>query len=177
MKKKTQKGFTLLELIVTLAIAGILLGFGVPGMRTLMLNNLLTTQANDLIADLNYARLEAIKLNRNVTITATDASDNTDDFGSGWTIWTDTDSNTIMDANERLRLASSLSGSSTLDAKECASNSISTFVYQPNGSVIINTANCPRVTIDLCDDRTAETGRQISIALSGRINTVTRACP
>ncbi|UCH54408.1 MAG: GspH/FimT family pseudopilin, partial [Pseudomonadota bacterium] len=61
-------GFTLIELIVTIAIVGILLAWAIPNFRTLIMNQRLATSANDFIADTSFARSEAVKRGGNVGI-------------------------------------------------------------------------------------------------------------
>jgi len=61
-------GFTLIELVITLTIIGILAAFVIPGMRTFVQSNRLVAQTNDLIADLSYARSEAIKRSKTVVV-------------------------------------------------------------------------------------------------------------
>lgn len=56
-----QAGFTLVELMVTVAIAAILLGVGVPSFRTLIENNRIAAASNDVVTALQYARSEAVK--------------------------------------------------------------------------------------------------------------------
>lgn len=56
-------GFTLLELMVTLAVLGIFLGIAVPSFQSSLTNSRLTTAANDLVGALQAARSEAIKRN------------------------------------------------------------------------------------------------------------------
>ena len=62
------KGFTLIELVVTLTVAGILMAIAAPSMFSFLASNRLTAQTNDLIADLSFARSEAIKRNGTVVI-------------------------------------------------------------------------------------------------------------
>lgn len=57
------RGFTLVELVITIAIAAILLMIGIPSFRRLMLTNHLNTAANAINNSINLARLDAIKLN------------------------------------------------------------------------------------------------------------------
>jgi type IV fimbrial biogenesis protein FimT len=57
------RGFTLIELMVTIAVAAILIAIAVPSFKTLTVSNALTTTANDMVGALNLARMEAIKLN------------------------------------------------------------------------------------------------------------------
>ncbi len=62
------RGFTLVELMITLTIAGILLMIGVPAMDRLIRSNRLTTEANQFISALHGARAEAARLRGPVTL-------------------------------------------------------------------------------------------------------------
>jgi len=59
---RDQAGMTLVELLVTMTISAILLAIGVPSMRAFVINNEMATSANQLIAALNLARGEAVRL-------------------------------------------------------------------------------------------------------------------
>ena len=65
---KRQTGFTLLELLIVIAIAGVLVAVGVPGLRTMVENNRLTSQINQFSSSLALARSEAVKVNDHVAI-------------------------------------------------------------------------------------------------------------
>lgn len=62
------RGFTLIELMITLVVAGILLGLAVPSFRDFVQRNRLITDVNRWVGDLNYARSEALKRNQLVSI-------------------------------------------------------------------------------------------------------------
>ena len=62
------KGFTLIELIITLTVAGILMAIAGPSMWSFLANSRITGQTNDLISDITFARSEAIKRNGTVVI-------------------------------------------------------------------------------------------------------------
>ena len=66
----TARGFTLIELMVTLVIAASLITLAVPGMRTTLKNGELASTANDMIRSLQLARAEAVKRQRAVVFCA-----------------------------------------------------------------------------------------------------------
>lgn len=66
IKKDTANGFTLIELMVTVAVLAIVIAVAIPSFTTLVNNNRLTAQANELLAGLILARTEAIKQNQSM---------------------------------------------------------------------------------------------------------------
>ncbi len=62
------EGFTLIELMVTLAVAAIMLTIAVPSFQEFIGSNRLTSEANGFLTSLNLARSEAIKGNVRVTL-------------------------------------------------------------------------------------------------------------
>lgn len=58
---QNSKGFTLIELMITIAVLGIMLAFAVPSFVNLIENSRVTTQANTLLGAVNLARSEAVK--------------------------------------------------------------------------------------------------------------------
>ncbi len=62
------RGFTLLELMMVLAIAAILVGWGFPSLIQSIKNNAVASQSMSLMAMLNFTKSEAIRRNTDVTI-------------------------------------------------------------------------------------------------------------
>src|SRR5262245_7042692 len=103
MGDRRQRGFTLWELLVTLAVAGVLLGIGIPNFREFQRNGTMTAAANDLLTGTLLARSEALKLQGAPPVvvclvkmpleaTPTCDLDATDTTDRGFIVWVDTDS-------------------------------------------------------------------------------------
>jgi prepilin-type N-terminal cleavage/methylation domain-containing protein len=75
------RGFTLIELIITLLIGSLLLAWGVPNYRDFKLRRMIADNANSLTYSLNLARAEAIRLGTNVELIP-----NNNKWHRGWTI-------------------------------------------------------------------------------------------
>lgn len=65
---KFTQGFTVIELMITLTVAGILATFAAPNYREFIQTNRMTTQVNLLVAALKTARSEAIKRGKMITV-------------------------------------------------------------------------------------------------------------
>lgn len=96
MKKISENniGFTLIELMVTVAIAGVVLGIGIPSFNEAIRNSRLTTSANELITALNLAKSEAIKRGEHVVVRKTGAQ-----WENGWQVFVDIDRSTAAKEN------------------------------------------------------------------------------
>lgn len=78
-EKRHECGFTLVELMITLAVAVVLIMIAVPSFRNITLSNKLTTTANDIVGAIHAARMEAIKLNAGTQLCSNSAASNTSD--------------------------------------------------------------------------------------------------
>lgn len=96
---KQERGFTLIELLVTVTILAILAALAAPSFVRLIADNNLSTQVNSLLADLRFARGEAIKRGINISLCPSSTSLNAaatcngSDWRAGWIAFVDTDAN------------------------------------------------------------------------------------
>ncbi|HEX2530903.1 MAG TPA: GspH/FimT family pseudopilin [Burkholderiaceae bacterium] len=91
-------GFSMIELMVVLAIAVILLGIGVPSFRQLIQSQRVTTVTNDFFAAILLARSEAIQRGTRVDLVPADSID----WSSGWIVFIDRNGNLKPDAGEHI---------------------------------------------------------------------------
>lgn len=80
----SHNGFSLIELMVVIAIIAIIAGIGVPSFRTLTLDSRLNSTANQLLGALRLARSEAITLRSNITVCAANTSNSACASGTDW---------------------------------------------------------------------------------------------
>ena len=65
---RTMSGFTLLELMIVVAVLIIVMTVAVPNLREMIKNNRVTSQGNELVAIINFARNEALRRNDDVRV-------------------------------------------------------------------------------------------------------------
>lgn len=110
MNPRSQTGFTLLELLVTLTVAGVILGFGVPSLMDFQRNNAIASASNDFVTSVLAARSEAVKRQAPVSLCATDdplASPPTcaptgAGTNGGFVVWVDENGDVVVDADEQV---------------------------------------------------------------------------
>lgn len=93
MKRGRGKGFTLIELMVTIAVLGILLAVAVPSFVSMVANNRSVAASNELMTALNMARAEAVRRGSRISIcpssNGTACSGSGGAWASGWIVFTD----------------------------------------------------------------------------------------
>jgi len=167
MNKHT--GFTLVELMVTLAVFAITVTFAIPNLREFIQNNRLISQINDVTSTLHLARSEAVKRKRTISICGSNNSStcNTPSWEQGWIVFVDVDADGVLDAgvDELLRVGSALSGSNTLRIVSFTS----TTLVQYNSQGAIDSSG----SFKICDTRGAANARAININTTGRARQAT----
>ena len=162
------KGFTVIELMIVLVIAGVLVTIGVPAMTVLIDNNRLASEANRFAGSVRYARSEAIRRNQVVTI---DRISNTNRaWEDGWQIYVDVSG----DGNKNIDTGA---GDILLRQEEAAENKITIrsdedgnqwLSYNGDGTL---REGGDSAAYHICDNRGSAEGTAVTISPTGRVNT------
>lgn len=95
------KGFTLIELMITVAIMSIMLTIGLPSFQSIIASSRLTSSANAMVSALQLARFEALKQHKTVTI-----SKREDEWQDGWDVFIDPNENGVFESGSDEKLVS-----------------------------------------------------------------------
>jgi type IV fimbrial biogenesis protein FimT len=163
------RGYTLLELVITMSIAAILLTIAVPSFRYVTNSNRIAGEVNGLLGDLQFARAEAIKEGRTVTVCAsTDGQNcsNSTAWQQGWIVFSDpTDLGVNGVGESPLRWQKTFSSTDTF----LASNNVAAITFNREGYAI-GIANGTLLELHDSTNTTAWT-RCLNVNLSGEITT------
>lgn len=173
------RGFTLIELVVTIAVAGILLAIAVPSYKSIVLNNRRASAVNDFVESLTYARGIAVSRRQNVVVCRSaqptssapvcDTSTSTN-WNEGWVSFVDTNASGAFDTGEEILRTHEVSASLTLNGvSDTGSNMASRVSFQGSG-VTSDTGS-----VVYCDSRGWTTdARIITLTAGGRLQTFKR---
>jgi type IV fimbrial biogenesis protein FimT len=92
-------GFTLIELLVALAIAGILISYGLPSYNRFAQRQTLSTETNNFLSDINFARNLAVDKGTSVSL----ISNNGSDWEGGWIIVQNLPTNPVTTQTVRVK--------------------------------------------------------------------------
>ena len=147
------KGFTIVELMTTLAIVAIMAAIAAPSFKNLIANNRLAAFSNDMISSLSAARNEAISTRQSVAI-----QPNSGNWTNGWAVIVDSNSDGLFNASD-VTVKTVEAYNSTLSESGASPSNL---VFNSKGSRDTLGTWGP---LKVCDDRKA--GRSISVEGAG----------
>src|SRR5579862_2013512 len=164
------RGFTLIEVLITISVASILLTIAIPSFRYVTNSNRISGEVNGLLGDLQFARAEAIKEGRTVTVCVSNdgatCAPATTTWQSGWIVFSDPTHVGVVDPGETiLREQTPFSSTDTFNA----SNGVSAITFNREGYAI-GIANGTLLELHDSTNTTAWT-RCLVVNLSGEMTT------
>ena len=187
---KKHHGFTLIELIAVAMIAVILAAVAVPNFTSFVQDTRISSMTNEMITDLYYARSEAIKRNRRVTMCRSASPDNANatcdatsannwnngDWSNGWIIFVDSQdaagtsgADGIRQAAEILLKATSVTGSGMTFDPRPADTALDNYIsYTPRGLARTVGGDSQNGIMRVCDERGTNSARAITVTVTGR---------
>lgn len=173
MRAQDSRGFTVLELMITVAVLAIVLAAAVPSFRSAIQNNRMSASSNQMLTAFQHARSEALKRKVPVTVCASDTSASTpacgSDWSEGWIVIVDSNAAGSSSAAwsgsaNLLRVHSALEGGATVGG-----GSATNFVrYLPDGRIDLAAGATPPAFELRIPDCRGDNARDISISRTGR---------
>jgi len=141
------RGFTLVELLVVIALIAIIAGFAVPQFGRMIDNNRVISQTNSIVGLLNFSRSEAVRRGARITVTS---------------------ANNVLTAtltanNQVIRQMDEAEGGLSVSA--------GAVTYRANGL----TTSGGDVSFDICSGSVG--GRSVTVTPGGRVSTTDINCP
>lgn len=149
------RAFTLVELLIAIAILAVLMGVAIPAYNEMTLGSKLRSQANDLVAGVVLARSEAIKRNRVVTLCASnDGATCSGSWVDGW----------VVLASDGALIKSRGAASSGFLIKSAES----AFVFSPTGVGVTPAPADPTFVICRATPTVGGQEREVTLSVTGR---------
>lgn len=164
-------GFSLIELMVTIAIVAILITLAAPSFTALINRNRLSGQANELVGSLQLARMEAVRRNARVSMCKTTDGATCSGVAGPWSGWLVV----VASDGEVLR-------ASTVKAPVRVTSGATTVTFRANGMMAPTAAGLLSNDINVCIPTTqpVQNQRLVSVVTGSRISSglgPSGACP
>lgn len=175
-KLRYSHGFTLIELMVAVAVMAILVSAAVPSFTSVFNGNRLTGIANELAASLQSARMEALRRGQRVVVcssadgascVATPATDS----WPGWLAFVDTDADNVLDAGEAILRYDRIQAPMEVRASPAISGGNSRVVFRPDGLAYTDAGLLLQANLSPCLVTThpVENVRDVGVTFGSRV--------
>ncbi len=166
IQRHSVRGFTLIEMMIAVALTALLLSMAVPALDAFTSNARQTSTINDFVSSMHIARSTAVTTNFRTTVCASSNGVNCEavSWDQGWIVFSDRDSDQAVDNDETIVAASD--GADGLDIRSPEFGQF--LMYRPNGRVMTVSAAGNSGQFTVCDGRGADHAKVLIVDLSGR---------
>ena len=169
MTNRSKHGFTVVELMVTLAIAAVLIGIALPALNGFVVQRSIAAKVNDFVIAINYARSEAAKIGALVSVQTIDSTDANNEWGPGFCVVVGTPGNCNGVVLRRFSPAANM----TFDATG-GFNTLGALSFNSRGLLTLGGAVG---TLQLCStDVNVDPGRIVGLSAIGRTTSTELVC-
>ena len=172
MKMKIQRGFTVIELMIAVAMIAALVVIGVPSFTSIINSNQSAAKSNAFLSVLKLARTEATKRRQSIIVCASENQTNctaTNSWSDGWIVFEDTDGGNDFDAGETIIDTLSLPEDFTVTRASAGPDQI---IFAATGLSNSTVAQ----TFTVCKANTSN-GRVLTVERSGLVTGANATCP
>ena len=157
----SERGFTLVELMITVALAAILISVAVPTLSQFTMNARQTGAINDFVSTIHIARSTAITTNARVTVCASSGGNACEgvSWDQGWIAFSDANSNQFVDGSDAIVTSGEGIERVSIQSGEFGQ----ALQFRPNGRIAAGAGH-----FAVCDKRGAEYAKVVVVGLSGR---------
>lgn len=166
-----------------MVIVVILMAIGVPSYKYVTTDNRMSTEVNELLGDLQYARSEAVREGQAITVCAQATATSSPScagvgataWQNGWVIFSDLNNDQTIDTGDPvLRVQSAFVGGDTFVASGAGANNLGAFTFNRSG--FVNQMGASTVTVTLKDPTTTDVyTRCLYVTLAGMLSVQTNA--
>ncbi|MEE9333389.1 MAG: GspH/FimT family pseudopilin [Granulosicoccaceae bacterium] len=180
MEKQQKNGFTLIELMIALLVAGILLGVGIPSFSGAISNSRMSGTYNDVAQALYIARSEAVKGSERITVCPRvdgDVHECGDDWSTGILVFVDNDpvlsadpamlgpEDIVVHSQRKYKKGSTITAHQSTNRSQSSVDPIGWIRYDSTGKTSWGNG-----FFKLCDDkRGAESSKALNIVATGNL--------
>jgi type IV fimbrial biogenesis protein FimT len=159
-------GFTLVELLTTVAILSVVLGLGIPSLQHFLATNRAASQTNQLVGTLALSRSEAIKRGQRITLCQTSSKqecESTGNWSRGWMLFIDENKNKTVDEDEQMLYSGDFLSGGTQVTFNGAFGIDGYVIYKADGSAF------PNGSFTICLDKNPDYGKALILFRTGRL--------
>lgn len=166
LQRNAERGFTLIEMMVAVALTALLLSMAVPALDAFTSNARQTSTINDFVSSMHIARSTAVTTNFRTTVCASSNGVSCEgvSWDQGWIVFSDRDSDQAVDNDETI--VASSDGTRGLDIQSAEFGQF--LMYRPNGRVMTVSAAGNSGQFTVCDSRGSDHAKVLIVDLSGR---------
>jgi len=180
-----QRGLTMIELLISMLILGILSAIAVPSFQKLIVSSSITSDANSLMSDLAIARSEAARTGGPVTVCLTSngtscATSTSVGWSMGRIVFTDNATGgtvgTVDSGETVLRYTATIANS----ANNITPGNLphSTYITYTSTGIVSGLATGTDATFKICRGTTSKyPGTMVTISVTGRASSAATTCP